>query len=158
MTTKREIARRWMATESFEWKEGMGAIDSKGRSWRLFAAHDDILYGKEEQELAHYTPMQWDGEWVEIIDAVPDLNDDATFGILYMAARRKHGPHLYTMADGFDGHAYEYWQTMDGSRQDHIICRGATEVDALVSTIDAASGHRLFPVTSCVCSDCADSY
>lgn len=86
MTTKQEIARRWMATESFEWTAGMGAIDSKGRSWRLFIAHDGILYGKEEQELAHYTSMRWDGEWIEIIDAVPALTDKATLAILMLTS------------------------------------------------------------------------
>lgn len=157
MTTNLDLAHRWMKCESFEWKEGMAAIDKRGRHWRLFLSWDGVVHGIVENRCMPTEIHVWEGELVETIDAVPDLKDDATFGILYMAARRKHGAYLYAMADGFDGHTYEYWQTLDGSRHDHIICKGTTEVDALVSTVDAANGHRLFPVTSCSCSDCADS-
>lgn len=87
MTTKREIARRWMATESFEWTVGMLAHDRRDRFWRLFVNEQGGISGILEggTEVA-----EWTGEWVEIIDAVPDLNDAATWNML-MAVVRKIG-------------------------------------------------------------------
>ena len=87
MTTNLELARRWMKCESFEWKEGMGTIDSKGRSWRLFVGYDSALYGKLEYERSNFLNIElWTGEWAEIIDAVPDLKDDATLRLLRLTS------------------------------------------------------------------------
>ena len=79
MTTKREIARRWMATESFEWTAGMLAHDHRDRFWRLFVNEQGGISGILEGDTE---VVEWTGEWVEIIDAVPNLNDAATWNML----------------------------------------------------------------------------
>lgn len=83
MTTKHEIARRWMATESFEWTAGMLAHDHRDRFWRLFVNEQCGISGILEggTEVA-----EWTGEWIEIIDAAPDLTDKATLGILLLTS------------------------------------------------------------------------
>lgn len=83
MTTKREISRRWMATESFEWTAGMLARDHRDRFWRLFVNEQGGISGilEGDTEVA-----EWTGEWVDIVDAVPVLTDKATLGILLLTS------------------------------------------------------------------------
>ena len=113
MTTKREIARRWMATESFEWTTGMLAHDHRDRFWRLFADGDGGISAIQEGAVIRNpwdnNTEEWTGEWVELIDAVPDLNDAATWNML-MAVIGKIG--LLTEQERFmtaccsGGHVY----------------------------------------------------
>lgn len=87
MTAKQEISRHWMETESFEWTAGMLAHDHRDRFWRLFVNDQGGISGIIEggTEVA-----EWTGEWVELIDAIPDLNDAATWNML-MAVVHKIG-------------------------------------------------------------------
>ena len=91
MTTKREIARRWMATESFEWTAGMLAHDHRDRFWRLCADRNGNLVGITEGSSLRAgdwidDTVEWTGEWVDLIDAMPVLTDKATLGILLLTS------------------------------------------------------------------------
>jgi len=85
MTTKREIARRWMATESFEWTAGMLAHDHRDRFWRLFVNEQGGISGINENSVTDVQEVvEWTGEWAELIRAVPSLNDYVTLGVLLL--------------------------------------------------------------------------
>lgn len=90
MTTKREIVRRWMATESFEWTAGMLAHDHRDRFWRLFNDADGGISAIQEGAFScgpwDDDTEKWTGEWAEQINAVPDLNDKATLGLLLLTS------------------------------------------------------------------------
>lgn len=77
------IARRWFNTDSFEWIAGMCAHDNRGRCWRLYTDVTGSIAAILEGDTL---TVEWTGEYVEIIDAVPDMTDLATKCILLAQA------------------------------------------------------------------------